>query len=116
MELTQEEKDNRAAAAEAAQLKVKLRSTKPDEQAALIAGCNPCPDCGNMPHAIVQPRGVPGFGVIDTYEIGCLVDRDHRAVGLKREDAVKKWNAQDFLPPKDENGTPIPKEKQPLPT
>jgi hypothetical protein len=76
------------------------------EQSKLIAGAQPCADCGNLPHGIVQPRGVPGFGVIDTYEIGCLTDRDHRAVDLTREGAVKKWNARDFLPSKDEAKPP----------
>lgn len=95
---------------------MELSKEKQAEQARIIEGAEPCEDCGNLPHGIVQQRGVPGFGIIDTYEIGCLTDRDHRAVAVKREDAVKKWNAREFLPPKSAEGPARPKESEPLPS
>jgi hypothetical protein len=72
-----------------------------DKSARLSEGAKKCKDCGNAPHGMEQ-QGALGGRVITYYEVGCLVCRDHRAQGQTREEAVKNWNAGEFLPPKKE--------------
>lgn len=65
----------------------------------ISTGAEPCKDCGNVPHGMALPRAVAGLGTFDVYVVGCLVCRDHRAMGKTPEEAVEKWNAGDYMAP-----------------
>lgn len=69
-----------------------LRSEIVDE---LREGANPCPDCGNLPHAIFHD------GTPNPFELGCLTDANHRVRAALPEDAVAAWNEGDYLPPRE---------------
>jgi hypothetical protein len=60
----------------------------------ITEGANKCPDCGNLPHGIFHD------GTPNPFEIGCIVDRDHRVREALPEDAVEQWNKGNYLPPK----------------
>jgi hypothetical protein len=61
----------------------------------LTEGANPCPDCGN------PPIGIFHDGTPKPFEVGCLVDRNHRVRESLPEDAVDRWNKADYDPPRE---------------
>lgn len=74
--------------------------------ARLIAGAEPCEGCKQPPVGLVQQIEVKGEA-LDYYEIGCsTLCRDKRAQGFTREQAVKKWNDEHYLKPKDRGDKP----------
>jgi hypothetical protein len=81
----------------AAATKPRLEHSEASKQ--ITEGASDCKDCGNPPLGIVQPRHIAGIGATEIYEVGCIVCRDHRALAPTREEAVRKWNAREFLAP-----------------
>ena len=77
-----------------------IKALRAELVAAITEGAEPCPDCGNLPHGMIQ-NAVLNKQVIALYEVGCLTCRDHRAQGLTREVAVTHWNNGEYLPPKE---------------
>ncbi len=74
-----------------------LKAQRAEASGQLTQGAKKCPDCGNMPHGLKQPRSVAGLPQFELVEIGCLVCRNHRAFGSTREEAVQSWNGKKYL-------------------
>lgn len=73
------------------QLRHEILKLRSELSASITKGAEECPDCGQLPHGIKQPRG---------YEVGCLTCANHRAWGEDVEDAVEAWNNGEYLPPR----------------
>jgi len=80
--------------------RVKFEKLQKDIADTITDGANECPDCGNLPHGIFHD------GTPNAFEVGCIHCRDHRVREALPEDAVDKWNAGEYLPPR-EPGTVI---------
>lgn len=79
--------------------------------AAITEGAEPCEDCAQPPLGLVQQIDVKGEA-LDYYEVGCAAAcSDKRAQGFTREQAVQKWNDEQYLKPKDRTGKPTPASK-----
>jgi hypothetical protein len=86
---------------EARPLLVKVKDLQAELSSVLSVGAEDCEVCGNAPLGMRQYGSLNGRAVM-FYEVGCLVCKDRRAQGFTREEAVKNWNAESFLPAKDQ--------------
>lgn len=78
-----------------------VKSLSDDLNALLIAGAEPCEGCEQLPIGLVQQIDVKGEPV-DYFEVGCAgACMNKRAQGFTRDQAVEKWNAEQYLKPKD---------------
>ena len=76
-----------------------IKALKKELSSTISDGAEPCPDCGTLPHGMLLRPAVLSEKRPATYEVGCLVCRNHRAIGWTPELAVEAWNNGDYLPP-----------------
>lgn len=78
---------------------VKALSNELNDQ--ITEGAEPCEGCEQLPIGLVQQIDVKGEA-IDYFEVGCAgACMNKRAQGFTPEQAVQKWNAEQYLKPKD---------------
>ena len=94
-------KANSLPAAELRPLTEKVKELQSELAAWISDGALACNVCENHPHGMEQRVAIKGQAMT-TYEVGCLVCPDRRAQGFTPEIAVEAWNAEKFLPPKEE--------------
>jgi hypothetical protein len=61
-----------------------------ERDAAIAAGCSPCPSCGAPPQGMIQ-KLVVNNQARDGFEVGCRTCLDHRAKGLDLAGARAAW-------------------------
>lgn len=102
-ELLEKNKELRAAyhekaatlnAAQTAEANAAIRAVREEIQEVLTEGAKDCED-GH------RPLGVFHEGTANPFEIGDPVVRNRRSRAAFREDAVEKWNNDEWLPPRD---------------
>lgn len=82
--------------AEVAKETAKIKAMVKEVSDMITEGAEDCPDCGN------PPVGLFHDGTARPFEIGCVVDRNHRVRESLPEDAVERWNDGDYDPPREE--------------